>query len=72
MLWQRWKAYAETGHGGNKELKKLSMDYIRKNFHYSILQNFVASVSDDVVNEREQFWKKILNTQNPMFGYNDN
>ena len=72
MLWQRWKAYAETGHGGNKELKQLSVDYIRKYFRYSILENFVATVSDEVVAEREQWWKKILQTMNTPWGYNDN
>ena len=71
MLWQRWGSYVKTGHGGNKEFKELSIDYIKNNFHYSILQNFVASVSDTVVDEQEKYWKDILQTRSPN-GYNDN
>ncbi|WP_338631727.1 peptide deformylase [Clostridium baratii] len=57
MLLQRWTAYIYNGHGGNKELvelvKKEGFDYIKDNFQYSILENYNAKVSDNVILERE-------------------
>jgi len=74
MLWQRWKAYAKNGHGGNKDLKeivnKYGINYVKDHFHYSILEHFVSSVSDQQIIDRESFWKKILLTG--KFGYNNN
>ncbi len=44
MLLQRWRNYIKSGHGGNKELvdlvEKVGLDYVKKNFQYSILVNF--------------------------------
>ncbi|MFH0815638.1 MAG: GIY-YIG nuclease family protein [Methanobacteriota archaeon] len=72
-LWQRWCQYAKTGHGGNKLLvrllKKEGDDYA-DNFTFSLLQVFNPSVDDNVVIERESFWKSVLLTRD--FGYNDN
>jgi len=31
MILGRWQSYIKTGHGGNIELKKLSLDYIKEN-----------------------------------------
>ncbi len=74
MLLSRWSSYAENGHGGNVELKKLvneqGFDYIRKNFQYSILENYNARIDDKVILERESWWKETL--QSRAFGYNDN
>ena len=74
MLLSRWSSYAENGHGGNVELKKLideqGFDYIRKNFQYSILENYNARIDDKVILERESWWKETL--QSRTFGYNDN
>ena len=74
MLLSRWTSYAENGHGGNIELKKLvqenGFDYIKQNFQYSILENYNAKIDDHVILDRETWWKETL--QSRMFGYNDN
>lgn len=74
MLLQRWSNYANNGHGGNKELKIIveqkGIEYIQTNFRYSILENYNAKISDEIILEREAWWKNILQTR--KFGYNDN
>ena len=75
MLLQRWKDYVKNGHGGNKELRKLvdkkGFGYIKKNFQYSIIENFNARVDDVRILQRESYWKKVLRTKEPL-GYNAN
>ena len=74
MLLQRWRSYIANGHGGNKELIELverkGIDYIKTNFYYSILENYNARVDDQVILERESWWKETLQTR--IFGYNSN
>lgn len=74
MLLARWTNYVDNGHGGNVELIKIvkekGFDYIKKNFQYSILENYNARVDDQIILERECWWKKAL--QSRKFGYNDN
>lgn len=70
MLWGRWKSYIDTGHGGNKDLKKLKLGYIQENFQYSILDVYKANTDDEVIIEREQWWKNVLMTRE--YGYNMN
>ncbi len=74
MLLSRWTNYAENGHGGNVELKKLvqekGLNYIKQNFQYSILENYNAKIDDHIILDREIWWKETL--QSKMFGYNDN
>lgn len=74
MLLQRWKSYIDNGHGGNKELINLvnekGFEYIKQNFKYSILENYNAKVDDNVILERESWWKETLQTR--VFGYNSN
>lgn len=74
MLLQRWRSYADNGHGGNKKLKHLveenGMDYIRSYFQYSILENYNSKIADNVILMRESWWKDVLQTR--KFGYNDN
>ena len=74
MLLSRWKTYIENGHGGNVRLKELvdkkGFDYVKKNFHYSILENYNAKVDDSVILEREAWWKKTL--ESGKYGYNAN
>lgn len=75
MLLKRWRGYALTGHGGNKDLLAIANDpekglnYIRENFRYSILENYNARVDDDFILAREQWWMKILDTK--AHGYNN-
>ena len=74
MLLQRWSNYVSNGHGGNKELVELvnkeGFDYIKKNFQYSILENYNVKTDDGLVLRRESWWKEAL--QSRRFGYNSN
>ncbi len=70
MLLGRWQSYIKTGHGGNKELKKLSFEHMKNNFKYSLLDIYKAKTSDQIIIERESWWKKVLQTRE--FGYNKN
>ena len=70
MILGRWQNYVKTGHGGNIELKKLKTDYIRQNFKYSILDIFKSTIDDQIIIERENWWKDVL--QSRIFGYNAN
>ena len=70
MILGRWKSYIKNGNGGNVELKKISFDHIKQNFHYSILEIFKSTIDDQTIIERESWWKKLLLTRE--FGYNMN
>lgn len=70
MLFGRWKSYIQTGHGGNMDLKKLGFQHIQNNFRYSILDIFKSTVDDEVIIERESWWKEVLLTR--KYGYNNN
>jgi len=70
MLLGRWEDYKETGHGGNKDLKGLPLAHIKANFRYSILDIFKSTTEDDVIREREGWWKEVLLSR--KFGYNKN
>ncbi|MCQ2102759.1 MAG: GIY-YIG nuclease family protein [Fibrobacter sp.] len=70
MLLGRWMCYVKNGHGGNVELKKLGLKYIKENFFYSILEIFKSTVADERILERESWWKNVLLTRE--FGYNEN
>jgi hypothetical protein len=70
MLLGRWRAYVQTGHGGNKDLKKLDFKHIQNHFRYSILDVFKSTVDDAVIIERESWWKEVLLTR--KYGYNNN
>lgn len=70
MILARWKSYIKTGHGGNVGLKILEFDYIKKNFRYSILDIYKSTTDDQIIIERESFWKEVL--QSRTYGYNEN
>ena len=76
MLLGRWRSYAKNGHGSNKELKSLvaerGLDYIKSNFRYSILDIYKSTTDDKIILDRESWWKEVLLTRNPEFGYNAN
>lgn len=71
MLLGRWKEYVKNGHGGNKELKSLSFDHIKKYFRYSILEIFKPTADDEIITDKESWWKEVLLTRTE-FGYNKN
>lgn len=70
MILGRWRAYVKTGHGGNVGLKILSFDHIKQNFKYSILGIYKSTTDDQIIIERESWWKEVLQTR--KFGYNEN
>lgn len=50
--------------------KREDTEYVKKNFQYSILENYNSKVDSDEILERESWWKETLQTRN--FGYNRN
>ncbi len=70
MILGRWQAYAKNGHGGNVELRDLDFEYIKKNFRYSILDIYKSKTDDQVILDREAWWKDVLKSRE--FGYNKN
>lgn len=72
-LWQRWIAYANSGHGGNKELKELLQSNGKDYVHYlqfSVLEVCDLNASQEYVFDRETHWKNVLCSR--KFGYNQN
>ena len=62
-IWQRWVGYADSGHGGNKELKALLArkgSKYAKNFQYTILEIADFHATDEEIKEREQHWKRAF------------
>ena len=72
-LWQRWDSYANTGHGGNTELKQLiatnGTEYA-DNFQYTILEIADSHSTIEFIESRESYWKDALLSR--QFGYNLN
>lgn len=73
-IWSRWSCYIGTGHGWNDELTRLIKDnglqYARDNFQFSILEYRSMKTDDQVIIDREQYWKRVL--LSGSFGYNKN
>ncbi len=71
---QRWGNYLDSKHGGNKKLIALyeqkGAEYFEKYFTYTLLEYFGLSYDPAKILEREQYWKKCLDTIKN--GYNDN
>ena len=70
MILGRWKSYIKTGNGGNNGLKFLEFNHIKQNFRYSILDIYKSTTDDQIIIERENWWKVVL--QSRQFGYNEN
>lgn len=66
-IWSRWVSYADTGHGGNVELRALvkdpTLEYCRANFRFALLEHCPLRTSSDEVIGREKHWKDILLTR---------
>lgn len=71
---QRWGNYLDSKHGGNKKLidlyKEKGDEYFEMYFTYTLLEYFSLSYDQAKILEREQYWKKCLDTIKN--GYNDN
>ena len=74
-IWSRWSCYIETGHGGNDELTKIIKakddNYAIVNFRLSLLEYRSMKVDDNVIKERESYWKEVFLSRG-QFGYNKN
>ncbi|PIJ41849.1 GIY-YIG nuclease family protein [Tatumella sp. OPLPL6] len=70
MILNRWRNYLHTRHGGNIMLKALTNEHIEANFRFSILEIFKSTTSDQIILDREGWWKRTLLTRE--FGYNAN
>ncbi len=72
-IWQRWAAYAKSGHGGNRELRDLLREKGKahaQHFQFSLLEICDLNSSNDYVIARESHWKTVL--QSREFGLNSN
>lgn len=73
-IWSRWETYVYTGHGWNEGLSSLikdaGIDYARKNFQFSILDFYSMRTDDQIILDRETYWKRALCSRE--FGYNRN
>ena len=75
---QRWTAYANTYHGGNKEFREIfkteGKDYFTKYMRYTILETFNSnqSNSSEYAISRENHWKDILRARDANIGMNKN
>lgn len=74
-LWQRWGDYIANGHGGDVDLIDLveskSMSYVEKYFWFTILET-ITGEEEHNINQREDYWKRVLMTREEKFGYNKN
>lgn len=70
MILGRWRAYVNNGHGSNVGLRTLAFEHIKANFRYSILDIYKSTTDDQIIIDRESWWKQVL--QSRKFGYNEN
>ena len=75
-VWSRWGEYIESGHGGNVELREWlkaqgGMNYGRAHFRFTLLEYRAVRTPDDLILEREEYWKRILMTRGRQ-GFNRN
>lgn len=72
-IWQRWAAYVQTGHGGNRDLRAVlkdkGPDHVQ-NSQYSLLEIADSRANDEYILSREAHWKNMLASRE--FGYNAN
>jgi hypothetical protein len=72
-IWQRWTAYAQYGHGGNKEIVKLLLEKSNshaEHFQFSLLEVCDIDSNSEYIIKRETHWKTVLKTRE--FGLNKN
>lgn len=72
-IWGRWTEYAQTGHGGDKDLKPLlekDNEYAKKYFQWCILETIPLKILEEQAIDRESLYKRKFGTRD--FGYNNN
>ena len=66
-VWYRWCDYVATGHGGNVKLRKIvdvnGISHCRDNFRFTLLEQCLSQTLDNVILDRETFWKDVLRTR---------
>ncbi len=70
-IWQRWLSYAQNGHGGNVELKRVLKSHGNnhmRHFQYAILEIADTHASDGDILARETYWINVLKSRD--FGLN--
>jgi len=71
MIYGRWSTYIKKGHDGQVGLRALDFSHIKDNFYYSILDIYKSTTPDEIIINRESWWKETLQTRG-KFGYNNN
>lgn len=71
-IWNRWKEYAETGHGGDKTLKEILNNdpNYKNNFSWIVLETLPLHITAKEAVKRENLYKEKFLTR--QFGYNNN
>lgn len=74
-IWRRWRHYIRNGHAGDVDLERLvnkkGFDYVRKNYKFTLLET-ITGEEEQLINERESYWKRALLTRKEKFGHNKN
>ena len=75
-IWQRWSDYICDGHGGDVDLKKLIDDngglkYAQQYYKFTLREIVESNIEDDLDN-RENYWKKVLLSRMDGIGHNKN
>jgi hypothetical protein len=72
-IWQRWKDYVKTGHGGNRNLRELLRLRGQKyshHFQFSLLEICDLNSSEEYIFARESHWKNVLKSREFGMNYN--
>lgn len=71
-VWSRWVEYANNGHGNNIECRRHlenqeeeTIDYCRKYLKFGLLEHRASKTSEEVIVQRENYWKDLLQTRGP-------
>lgn len=74
-IWGRWQSYADSLHGGNRELinlyEKHGEEYMQ-NFKFTLLEVYSASTLNEYIIQRENYWKGVMLSRDTRYGYNAN
>lgn len=53
-------------------LRDHDLGYCRRNFKFSLLEHMGSRTDDNIVIQRESFWKQVLDSRNLVTGMNAN
>ena len=75
-VWGRWGSYIHTGHGDAADLQDLvgrnGVNYARQHFVFALLEFLAFRIPNNIVLEREGYWKDVLMTREKKYGLNRN